>query len=369
MIAGTRGVPAQHGGFETFTERFALFLVEKGWSVTVFCQVEGAEEIHEDYWKGIHRLLIPINQSGAIGTILFDWRSTRYAARHADIVLVLGYNTAIFSALYKLMGIPNIFNMDGVEWMRAKWKWWQKLWLYCNERVAGLAGTRLVADHPCIRDHLTHGIFGRKDIAVIPYGADRVNEADASCLSRLDVTPRKYALVIARPEPENQILEIVRAFSSKERGYKLVILGSFNSSNNEYHRKIILAASNEVIFPGPIYDKAIVNALRYYASLYIHGHTVGGTNPTLVEALGAGSPIMAHDNKYNRWVAGNSAEYFNSEDECAFMLEKLMNEPDRLKKMKVLSYQRHHEAFKWETILTDYENILIDLITKRRIHE
>lgn len=368
-ILGTRGIPAAHGGFETFAEKLALFLVDKGWQVTVYCQVYGNRSMCIDMWHGVRRINIHVMRKGALGTVLFDWKSTLLAARSADVVLVLGYNTAIFSLLYRLKKIPNVINMDGIEWKRAKWRWWQRAWLYGNERIAGLLGTRLIADHPGIREHLSRGWLGRDDIEIIPYGADRVESADAGMFAGLAVEASRYALMVARPEPENQILEIVRAFSVKPRGLRLLVLGRFDVPGNPYHAQVMSVASDEVMFPGAIYDKTVVSALRYHCLLYVHGHTVGGTNPSLVEALGAGSPVLAHDNHFNRWVAGEGAAYFVAEADCGRRFDELLGDASALSRMRAASRERFEAAFTWDEVLVTYERVLLQAAGSNHSHK
>ena len=129
---------------------------------------------------------------------------------------------------------------------------------------------------------------------------------------------------VCRIEPENSLLEIVRAFSSKRRNRKLVVLGKFDQAN-AYHNAVRAAASDEVLFPGPIYDQAVLASLRSHVRLYCHGHTVGGTNPSLVEALGAGCPVLAQNNRFNTWVAGPDQFYFDDEASCAALFDSLAN--------------------------------------------
>ena len=167
-----------------------------------------------------------------------------------------------------------------------------------------------------------------------------------------------FALVIARPEPENSILELVKAFSAKSRGMPLVMLGNYDRKKNSYHSTVISATSNEVLFPGTIYDKFLVEALRFHTSLYIHGHTVGGTNPSLVEALGAESPVLAHGNKFTRWVAGPGAYYFQGELECANRPDVLLGNEVELAHMRNMSRARFREAFTWDQVLVSYEKLL-----------
>jgi len=207
-------------------------------------------------------------------------------------VLTLGYNTAVFCLAYRLKGIANLINMDGIEWRRQKWSTLERVWLYFNERAGCWLGNHLIADHPEIKAHLATRVANSK-ITMIPYGADRIDNADSGVLAQYGLQPGGYAMVIARPEPENSILEIVAAFSRKPRGMRLVVLGRYDLEM-PYHKQVMDAASAEVMFPGAIYDKATVSALRFHSALYAHGHQVGGTNPSLVEAMGAGSAVLAH---------------------------------------------------------------------------
>ena len=133
-ILGSRGIPACYGGFETFAEELSLYLVRKGWNVTVYCQVEGCGKIRLETWENIRLVKIPVAVPGAVGTVIFDWLSVRLAVKDRAPVLTLGYNTAIFSLLYRCKGIVNLINMDGLEWRRAKWNALEKLWLLANER-------------------------------------------------------------------------------------------------------------------------------------------------------------------------------------------------------------------------------------------
>lgn len=359
QILGTRGVPAQHGGFETFAEYMALYLKRKGWQVTVYCQEDGSGDMYEDEWQGIHLVHIPIPWKGAKGTVVFDWKSTRYAAKRKTPVLTLGYNTAVFCALYRLKGIKNVINMDGIEWRRDKWSSFERAWLNLNEKAGAILGNHLVADHPEIKNHLARFISSKK-ITVIPYGADIINDADGNQLEKFGLVKDKYCILIARPEPENSILEIVKAYSRKEREMPLVLLGEYTPETNDFHKQVMDAASIEVKFVGPIYHKPVVQALRFYARLYIHGHTVGGTNPSLVEALGAGSPVLAHDNKFNRWVAGEGASYFASEDECAMNIDLLLQDDDLIDDMRKHSLQQIRLNFTLDKIHHAYESMMLD---------
>ena len=226
-ILGCRGVPAEHGGFETFAERLSTFLAQRGWQVTVYCQERGVGAICEDSWREVRRVHIPVRQDGPIGTVVFDWRSTRHAARGSGLTLTLGYNTAALAVLLPRARTFHVMNMDGIEWKRKKWKRWQRIWLYANERIGCWLADRLIADNPGIAAHLSTRA-SRDKIEMIPYGADAVRDASSAPLQRFGLVSRGYALVVARLEPDNSILEIVSAFSQRRRGLQLAVVGPLN---------------------------------------------------------------------------------------------------------------------------------------------
>jgi len=360
-IMGIRGVPAKHGGFETFASQLAPYLVKSSWRVTVYCQQEGDGAIYEDDWRGVRRCHVPVSGEGPLSTMLFDWRSIRHLLREPNpgLVLTLGYNTALFCALLRARGVRNLINMDGLEWKRDKWSFSGRSWLWLNERAGCLLGDHLIADHPEIANHLATRV-SRDKITMVPYGADSVVSADVGCLQSYGLEPGGFAVVISRPEPENSILEIVRSFSEKRRGIKLVVLGRY-SDDVPFQAEVKAAASDEVKFLGAIYDREVVSALRLYSRAYLHGHRVGGTNPSLVEALGAGCPVIAHDNPFNRWVAGagGGAMYFIDEVQCAAAFDALLSmNADELTRMREASRKRHQEEFTWDSILGRYESLL-----------
>lgn len=356
-ILGTRGVPAKHGGFETFAENLAIYLAKKGWEITVYCQELGSGKPYESRWNDIRRIHIPVRGEGPVSTIIFDYHATLHTRREASgPILTLGYNTAVFVLLLKSKHFKNIINMDGLEWSRKKWGPAEKAWLWLNEWIGCYAGDHLIADHPVMKGHL-HSRNKHSMVDVIAYGSNLVKEPPTSALRSLGLVPNEYLTIIARPEPENTILEMVRAFSKKQRGVKLVVLGDYKRSN-QFHAAVLDAASEEVVFPGAIYDIEILHPLRYYSRLYVHGHTVGGTNPSLVEALGAGNAVIAHDNRFNRWVAGAAAVYFSDENTFEQELEAILGNSKKIAQLREASYARHAEAFSWNFILSEYESLI-----------
>ena len=366
LILGTRGVPANHGGFETFAERYALYLVERGWSVSVYCQEDVetvTEPVRTDTWRGITRIFIPTARKGGLGALDFDWKCVRDALIRPGVCLVLGYNGAAFLPLLRIFGRKVFTNMDGIEWKRPKWSLPVRAWFFVNEWIAAWASQRLVADHPAIADHVATR-RPRSAIAVIPYGGDFISSAPFAPLAALGLEPGKYMVSIARIEPDNNIATLVAAFSAEPRGMKLVVLGKLEEGN-AYHSEVRAAAGAEVIFPGAIYDPAIVRALRLHARAYLHGHTVGGTNPSLVEALWAGNAVIAHDNGYNRWTAGAAALFFKDGESCEQAIDQLIKDDVLIAKLGAAALLRARSAFHWRDVLAAYERECLALAAPR----
>lgn len=356
LILGTRGIPSKHSGFETFAQDFALFLRSRNHEVTVYCQVDEGHA-REDTWNGIRRVLIPA-ASSSVGTMHFDWKAIRHSLRERGVVLTLGYNTAVFNVLHRFSGVPNIMNMDGIEWKREKWSRAARMWFWFNEWAGARAADHLVADHPEIGRHLSRHTKQKK-ITVIPYGADPVTSAPLNLIQKYDLSPKGYYLLIARPEPENSILEIVQAYSLQPRGMPLIILGKYSNEGTRYQNTVLAAAGPEIVFLGAIFDREIVRALRFHARAYFHGHRVGGTNPSLVESLGAGNAVIAHDNRFTRWVAGEGALYFRSVGDIDGILQSLNADPAQLQAMEKASRKRYCESFTQDKILSAYEELLL----------
>jgi len=259
-ILGIRGIPANHGGFETFAEAYSLYLVDRGWDITVYCQEEGKGKVYESIWNNINRVHIPVSKEGPLGTIIFDFKCVIHSLKKPGLILSLGYNTAIFNILFPLFKRPNIINMDGIEWKRGKWGKLAKLWFRINEWIGCKVGDHLIAD-------------------------------------------------------------------------------------------------NEVLFLGAIYDSEIISSLRYFSYYYFHGHTVGGTNPSLVESLAAGCPVIAHNNSYNSWVAKEGALYFDNKEELGFILDKQFSDIELREEKSKKAIQQHRDHFQPHYVLGQYESL------------
>lgn len=198
---------------------------------------------------------------------------------------------------------------------------------------------------------------------MIPYGADLIETAPTEPVTARNLKPGKYIISIGRVEPENNILPMIQAFASKPRDLDFICLGKLEPDKNTYHQAVIAASAGRVIFPGAIYDPSAVQALRFHAAAYCHGHSVGGTNPSLVEAMGAGNAIIAHDNPYNRWVAGDDQFFFSDATECGAVFDRIANDPDAPSRARIQARARFLKTFQWEPILKDYEALCAQIPT------
>lgn len=358
-IMGTRGIPAAHGGFETFAEKLALYLVRRGVTVTVYCQSEGPVDLkgREDQWQGIHRVHFGTRRRGVAGTMEFDLACVRHVLDRPGCDLILGYNTAVFNLLQRLKKRQIYMNMDGIEWKRAKWSFPARMWLLLNEVIGANLCDIPIADHPEIGRHVARR--SRNKPVVIPYGADVVGAADDGPVRELGLRTRQYFISVARIEPENSILEIVQAFQAADTGMDLLVLGRIDTENS-YHQRVLRAGGAKVHFPGAIYEDHKVKSLRFHARAYFHGHQVGGTNPSLVEALGAGNAVIAHDNVFNRWTAGDGQRFFGSTEQCRDHVRILASDDIALYKARIAARERHAQDFRWPEVLGQYEALMID---------
>jgi glycosyltransferase involved in cell wall biosynthesis len=271
--------------------------------------------------------------------------------------LTFGYNTAVFNIAQRRRGLRNVINMDGIEWSRARWGFAKQAILYVNERIACRVGDRLIADHPEIERYLRRRARASK-ISTITYGADAVTEASTDPVVGLGLEPGRYLTLICRPIPENSILELVTAFSAKPRGHRLAVLGDYTPDTDGYHRAVLDAASEEVAFVGAVYEPDAVRAVRFHSVGYLHGHTVGGTNPSLVEAMAAGNAVIAHDNAYNRWVAQGGALYFADAGEAEDRISTVLDDVEARSRLSAAGRRRHAQEFTWEHVAGQYEALL-----------
>ncbi len=306
---GSRGIPARYGGFETFVEEVSKRLVESGVEVTVYCEGnEGPDEV-----EGIDLRYVAANAPGPLRTLWFDLCCLWQARRGYDAVYMLGYASALFCILPRLFGTEVWINMDGLEWKRSKWGFLARTWLKWMEGVAFRTANRLIFDNAALHDIIRARRTRPINASVIEYGAPTLRSApNASVLEKFDVIENEYYLVVCRFEPENHVLEIAQAHAAAGIERPLVIVAN-TDLGTAYVKRCEALASDRIRFVGTVYDQEILLALRSHCRAAIHGHSVGGTNPSLLEAMVCGKPILAHSNPFNRETLGESGSYWDVE--------------------------------------------------------
>lgn len=350
-IIGTRGVPNFHGGFEQFAEYFSLYLVKKGHEVVVYNS--SAHPFKNRIFKGveiIHRN-DPEKKLGAIGQFIYDFNCILDSRkRKFNIILQLGYtSSSIWHWLLPKSAII-ITNMDGLEWKRDKYSFFAKLYLKYAEKLAVRTSDYLIADSKGIKDYLLKKYS--VDSKYIPYGADVVSKPNVNTLKKYDLYEYEYDMLIARLEPENNIETILNGVVSSAIKRKFIVVGDYNKTNHGKYLKVKFKKHKNIHFLGSIYDIDDLNDLRFFSNLYFHGHSVGGTNPSLLEAMASSSLIIAHDNIFNYSILGSDAFYFSSKNH---VMQHITNTTKNMHKEKILNNTRKIAyKYNWEKINNQY---------------
>jgi glycosyltransferase involved in cell wall biosynthesis len=355
-ILGARGIPAHYGGFETFAEQLAVRLVERGHEVTVFC--EKGTDANEEY-KGVKLRHVPTRDVGPLVTLMYDAACLWQARSNFDVIYMLGYGSSVFCWLPRMWGAKVWINMDGLEWARGKWGMVARWYLRMAEAIAMWTPDRIIADASAIKENLQSRHHRLPPCDVIPYGSEIVSNACAEELKRFGVEPGSYYLVVCRFEPENLIREIIEGFLQSETRARLVLVGD-HARRSAYVESLRAYRNERLLFTGPVYETARIQALRYFCRAYLHGHSVGGTNPSLLEAMGCGNAVIANDNPFNREVLGDAGLFFSTPRDVSGCIGRVDSEPAEVAEMRTRAAERVKQFYTWERI-TDYYCELISL--------
>jgi len=365
-ILGCQGIPANYGGFETFAEQLAVRLVARGHQVTVYAEAEGKPPADRHY-QGVRIRYRRRPHWGPASTLAYDSACLWNARKGYDVVYMLGYGAAWACWLLRLTGMPVWINVDGLEWARSKWSAPARLYLRAMEWLSARAATRVIADAQAIAARYQTLYPKGAPCSCIAYGADVVHAADINVLARWGLEPYRYLLVVARMEPENHIEEIIRGYllhaEDNPDAWPLIIVGNLGPNTTAYQRQLLTRANNQVRFVGGIYDAAQLQSLRLHAAAYLHGHSVGGTNPSLLEALACGNWVIAHDNPYNREVCGEGepacADYFHTPEALASHLGAWAAYAHQAREACAQrAHQRIEQHYTWEAITDAYETLM-----------
>lgn len=352
---GARGIPAHYGGFETFAEQLAVRLVERGHEVTVFC--EKGEETSEEY-RGVKLRHVAARGLGPLTTVVYDAACLWKARREFDVIYMLGYGSSAFCWIPRIWGAEVWINMDGLEWARGKWGRLARMYFHFAEAIAMWTPDRIIADAAAIKANLESRYRKMPPCDVIPYGCEIVKDARGEELSEFGLEPGSYYLVVCRFEPENLVREIVEGFLAARTNARLVLVGGNGARKSPYAESLSDYKSERLLFTGPVYEKPKIHALRYFCRAYLHGHSVGGTNPSLLEAMGCGNVVIAHDNPFNREVLGGAGLFFADPEALKRCIERVESGEARAREMKIEVVERVKQFYTWERITDCYCELL-----------
>ncbi|MDQ1474339.1 MAG: hypothetical protein QOJ99_5819 [Bryobacterales bacterium] len=351
-ILGTRGIPANYGGFETFAEELSSRLAARGHHVVVYCRQKHAAPVY----LGVNLVYQPTIRHKYLDTLAHTFFSTWHLLFHrVDVALYCNAANAVFTILPRVAGIPVALNVDGIERKRKKWNRLAKSWYHLSEYLSTILPTTFVTDAQAIRLYYLEQ-YGKESL-FIPYGSDTKRFATCDVLRQLGLQPHRYFLYVSRMVPENRALEVRLAYEPVATDIKLALIGDAPYAD-EYIHQVRNTTDPRVVIPGAIYGTGY-KELGSWCFAYIHATEVGGTHPALIEAMGRGCLVLYLDNSENREVAGDAGlPYHDQAGLTARIREVLaMTETER-NAYRLKAVERVRERYDWDVVTTQYETLL-----------
>jgi glycosyltransferase involved in cell wall biosynthesis len=356
-IIGCRGIPNFYGGFEKLAECLSVGLVNKGHDLTVYNSHNHPYQKKDFYGARIIHSYDPEYRFGSAGQFIYDWNCIQHARKqNYDVILFLGYTSSSVWGKYFPKKPVIISNMDGLEWKRPKYNFLTRQFLKLAEKWAVEYSDFFIADSLVIQNYLRKKYHIR--CKYIPYGSDIYFTGDRALLSSYQISTQEYYLLMARMEPENNIETILDGFYNSSSSKKFLVVGNTaNSFGQKLEKKF--KADKRILFAGAIYDRAITYSLKYFSHLYFHGHSVGGTNPSLLEAMGSKTLIAAHQNEFNHAVLQKDAYYFQSAKDVEQLIESV-NRDEKEKQMVENNFLKVETQYNWPVIIEQYNAYIIE---------
>jgi len=359
-MLGTRGVPARYGGFETAVEEVGSRLVQRGHEVTVYCRNPG-QKLHT--YRGMRLKNMPAVRHRVAETLSHTTVSVAHAVltERPDVVLLMNAANAPLLRPLRFANVPTAIHLDGLESRREKWRGLGARYYQWAEEKAIAWGDVVIADAQSISDYVSR-TYGRQ-CEVIAYGAKLIDPVPGA-LEPYDLRHGHFHLIVSRFEPENHVLEAVHAYRRSEESRPLVVIGS-TAYSDWYAEKVHAAAEGDdrIRFLDSIYDQVALDQFYAQARSYIHGHSVGGTNPSLLRAMGGGSAVLAFDVEFNREVTAGNAFFWRSADELTKVLNRISagGEDQHLDDFARLGRSRVADTYQWDAVTDRYESMLTEL--------
>jgi glycosyltransferase involved in cell wall biosynthesis len=364
-ILGTRGIPANYGGFETFAQELGLRLVERGHQVTVYCRSHHTPRDLGTF-QGVRLVVLPTIRHKYFDTVAHSLVSSLHAlgARH-DVVLLCNAINSSFIPLIKASGARVAINVDGLEWQRKKWNSLGKACYRVSEKIACLAADVIVSDSQTVRAY--YRAVHRTPTVFIPYGAPTDKTERNGTLERFGLEAGKYILYVSRFEPENNAHLVLEAFKKVRTELKLVMVGDAPYAQR-YIAELKKTAGPRVLFTGYVFGDSY-RELMSHAYCYVHATEVGGTHPALVEAMGMGNGVLVADTPENREVVGDTALMFSltEPESLAETIRFALEKADRLDELSGEARTRVSTLYSWDRVTDAYESLLLSLTQPDRV--
>ncbi len=356
-VIGTRGIPNHYSGFEQFAEFFSVYAAENGYDITVYNSHNHL--FQEKLFRGVklRHKFDPEFLVGTFGQFIYDFNCIMDArSQKFDIILQLGYTSSSIWHFLMPRSAKVLTNMDGLEWKRTKYAPLVQKFLKYAEKLAAIKSDYLISDSIGIQEYLKkkYGLLS----TYIPYGANIVNKIEDEVLTEYNLKPLNYNMLIARMEPENNIEVILDGVVLSNQKTPFLVVGNYKKTKfgNYLHNKF--NKYENILFMGGIFNINKLNSLRNHSNLYFHGHSVGGTNPSLLEAMASNALIIGHNNSFNRSILKEDAFYFDNAIDVSRYLEEI-NKNDYLHFMRQNKLKIENE-FQWSSVNQQY----LDLMSK-----
>jgi glycosyltransferase involved in cell wall biosynthesis len=353
-ILGTRGIPANYGGFETFTEHLSTRLVARGHDVTVYCRSHYVSP-RELEFQGVHLKVLPTVRHKYFDTVVHTFLSALHAMpRRYDAALICNAANAPFASILRLTGTPVALNVDGLEHKRKKWNAIARNYYLLAEKLATILPTETVTDARVIQDY--YQARYRVASTMIAYGAEVERRPDPT-VRRWRVEPNRYVLYVSRLEPENNAQMVIEAFKRVRTAHKLLIVGDAPYARDYIHDlKARARRDKRIVFTGFVFGRDY-RALQQNAYCYIHATEVGGTHPALLEAMGFGNCVLTLAAPENIEAVGDAGIPYTDEDDLAEKLQRVLRDGSLVQSYRNRAQARVQEMYDWDYVVDRYEDL------------
>ena len=363
-MIGDRGIPARYCGFSNLVEEVATrFVADYGIEVTVYCRSQYFDS-HPPYYRGVHLVYLSAPGGKSFESLWHSARAILHAAcRPYDLAFVVDPGNSPLTLPLLLRRIPFVIHTDGLGWQRRKWSAIQRRYYRWSEWLSARLATALVCDSIAIREYYRKAY--RKDSTFIPYGGIAGDPPNEGAPALFGLNPGEYHLVVARLEPENNVDLVIREYKNSNARFPLVYVGGARYES-DYSRRVFAEADDRVKCIGAVYESDVLNGLYKHCRSYLHGHEVGGTNPSLLRAMAAGAACVPIDVVFHREVMGGEGRFFDRQTgSLARIIESLEADSDLAAGLGRLARHRAEHFYRWDAVAAAYAEYFSGLVRAR----